>query len=228
MKKAVLFAAGLLGAISLRAQECPMYYPNLVNAELGYSHFDRKGNLTSTSRQKVTDVRKAGGSTEVDVHSEHFDSKGKLQGTVDLTLTCRDGVFYFDMKNYLDQQSMKSYEDMEVTVEGGNLEFPPNLKAGDQLQSGELKMTFVSGGMTVMTMTVNITNRKVESVESVTTPAGTFECNKITYDIATKMLINMRMKGVEWYARQVGMVKSESFSNDGKLMGSSMLNTLSK
>jgi len=82
--------------------------------------------------------------------------------------------------------------------------------------------------MTMMNMTISITNRKVEAVENVTTPAGTFECYKISYDIATKMMINVKMKGTEWYAKNVGLVKSESYNNDGKLMGSNLLTGLTK
>jgi len=77
--------------------------------------------------------------------------------------------------------------------------------------------------MTVMNITIAITNRKVEAVENVTTPAGTFECYKISYDIDTKMMFTVKVKGVEWYAKNVGLVKSESYSTDGKLMGSNLL-----
>lgn len=212
----------------IRAQDCPMYYPDMKDAVLEYKQYDKKGGLAGSSIQKITDIRKSGGSVEISVTAESFDAKGKSLGSVDLTARCDGGVYYIDMKNYLGQQSMESFEDMEMTVEGGNLEMPNNMKAGDLLKNGDLKMTFSSGGMTVMNMTVNISNRKVEAVEDLTTPAGTFECYKISYDAATKMMMNVKTKGVEWYARDVGMVKSESYSSDGKLMGSNVLTALRK
>jgi len=79
-----------------------------------------------------------------------------------------------------------------------------------------------------MTMTINISNRKVEAVESLTTPAGTFECYKISYDVATKMMVNVKSKGVEWYTAGIGMIKSETYSSDGKLLGSNILTSLKK
>ena len=163
-----------------------------------------------------------------EVTSEQFDNKGKSLGSVQLSAKCENGVYYMDMKNYMNQQSMESYKDMEMTLEGGNLEIPANLKAGDMLKNGDMKMSFSSGGMTVMNMTIAISNRKVEAVENLTTPAGTFECYKITYDIATKMMINVKGKGAEWYCKDVGMVKSESYSADGKLMGSTVLASVKK
>jgi hypothetical protein len=71
-------------------------------------------------------------------------------------------------------------------------------------------------------------NRKVEAVENLTTPAGTFECYKISYDIATKMMVNVKAKATEWYSNGVGMVKSETYSTDGKLIGSNVLTALKK
>jgi hypothetical protein len=221
-----MFGAFMLTGIV--AQDCPMYYPDQENTQMEYKQYDKKGNLNGSSVQKITAVRKSAGSTEAEIASEHFDAKGKSLGSVTLTARCEKGIFYIDMKNYLTQESMESYEDMEMTIEGGNLEMPWEMKAGDALKNGDLKMSFASGGMTIMNMTVAITNRKVEAVENITTPAGTFECYKITYDIATKMMINVKMKGAEWYAKNVGMVKSESYTNDGKLAGSILLTGLKK
>jgi hypothetical protein len=216
------FTAGII------AQDCPMYYPDKENTQMEYKQYDKKGGLSGSSVQKITGIKKAAGSTEAEISSESFDAKGKSLGSAKLTARCEAGVFYIDMKNYMSQQSADSYKDMEMTVEGGNLEMPWSMKAGDLLKNGDLKMSFSSGGMTVMNMTISITNRKVEAVENLTTPAGTFECYKISYDIATKMMINVKMKGVEWYAKNVGLVKSESYSTDGKLMGSNLLTGLTK
>jgi len=212
----------------LMAQDCPLYYPDAENAQLEYKQYDKKGGLTGSSIQKITSVKKSAGSTEVEITAESFDEKGKSQGSVQLTSRCEGGIYYIDMKNYMNQESMESYEDMEMTIEGGNLELPSNMKAGDVLKNGDLKMSFSTGGMTIMNMTISVTNRKVEAVENLTTPAGTFECYKISSDIATKMMITVKAKSVEWFAKNVGMVKSESYSADGKLMGSNVLASIKK
>lgn len=224
--KLILSLLGGFLTAGLFAQDCQLYYPSKENAQLGYNQYDKKGNLSGSSLQKITSLKSAPGSTVAEITSESFDAKGKSMGTVKLTARCESGVYFIDMKNYMGAQSTDAYKDMEMSVEGGNLEMPLSLKAGDVLKDGNLKMSFSSGGMTIMNMTIAVTNRKVEAVENITTPAGTFECCKITYDIATKMMINVKMKGVEWYAKNVGLVKSESYSTDGKLMGSSQLSVL--
>ena len=216
------FTAGII------AQDCPMYYPDQENAQMEYKQYDKKGGLTGSTIQKITGIKKSPNAAEAQISSEHFDAKGKSLGSMNLTARCESGVYYIDMKNYMNQQSSDPYKDMEMTMEGGNLEMPWNLKAGDALKNGDLKMSFSNAGMTMMTMTISISNRKVDAVENVTTPAGTFECYKISYDIATKMMINIKMKGAEWYAKNVGLVKSESYNTDGKLMGSTVLTELKK
>ena len=55
---------------------------------------------------------------------------------------CEGGVFYVDMSNYLNQQSTDAYKDMEMSVEGGNLEMPSGMKAGDALEGRRFKDVF--------------------------------------------------------------------------------------
>jgi hypothetical protein len=219
---------GILLFAGVSAQDCPMYYPDTKGAQLEYKQYDKKGGLTGSSIQKITDFKKSAGSTEVQISAESFDAKGKSLGTTQLSAHCDGGIYYIDMKNLMGQQSMEAYKDMEMKIEGGNLEMPSSMKTGDLLKSGDMKIAFSSGGMTIMNMNFSVTNRKVEAIENITTPAGTFECFKISFDVATKMMVNVKTKGVEWYAKNVGMVKSETYSNDGKLMGSNVLTAIKK
>lgn len=229
MKKIAFYCLlGMFLSAGISAQDCPMYFPDTENTQLEYKQYDKKGGLTGSSIQKITSIKNSGTSTEVEVSVESFDAKGKSLGSGQLTARCEGGIYFIDMKNLMGQQAMEAYKDMEMTIEGGNLEIPSSLKAGDILKSGDMKISFSSGGMTVMNMTFNVSNRKVEAVENLTTPAGTFECYKISFDMATKMMVNVKTKGVEWYAKGVGMVKSESYSTDGKLLGSNVLTSIKK
>ena len=75
-----------------------------------------------------------------------------------------------------------------------------------------------------MRLTINITNRKVVGVESVTVPAGTFECFKITYDMETKLGFKASSSAVQWLNKGAGSVKTESYDKKGKLLGTTVLN----
>jgi hypothetical protein len=226
MKKSIISFLSLLLFAGVFAQDCPLYYPDALNSQLEYQQFDKKGKLSGSSIQKVTDFKKTAGGYEVKVSAESFDAKGKSLGTVNLEARCNGGIYFIDMKNLLGAQTIEAYKDMEMQVEGGNLEMPASMKAGDALKNGDMKISFASGGMSIMNMTFNVSNRKVEAVESITTPAGTYECYKISYDVATKMMVNVKTKGIEWYSKGVGLVKSESYSTDGKLLGSMVLSAV--
>jgi len=61
---------------------------------------------------------------------------------------------------------------------------------------------------------VEIKNRKIEGKESITTPAGTWDCFKITYHskVVVKIGIGIPINAnvTEWYASGFGVVKTEA------------------
>jgi hypothetical protein len=76
-----------------------------------------------------------------------------------------------------------------------------------------------------------VRNRKAEAAESITTPAGTWNCIKISFEmeIVTRtagIRIPIRITGNEWYAPGFGVVKSESFRKNGKLAGTSEITSI--
>ena len=77
-----------------------------------------------------------------------------------------------------------------------------------------------------MKIKMDIIDRKVEAMETITTPAGTFETYKITSKSIMKNQMGISMTfefdNVEWLAKEVGVVKSESFRK-GKSNGYTLL-----
>ena len=58
----------------------------------------------------------------------------------------------------------------------------------------------------------------METIEDVTVAAGIFKGYKFSSDVNTvAMGIKVNAKSTEWYAKGVGIVKSESFDKNGKL-----------
>lgn len=229
MKKIITLLAfvGLLRIVAI-GQDCKMYYPDTENAQMEYKSFDKKNKLTGSSVQKIKAITKNANSITATIEAETFDNKGASQGKAEMTARCENGIFYIDMKNFVNQQSLEGFKDMEMKIEGGSLEMPSKLSTGDVLKNGDMKMIFSSSGSPMMTMTINISNRKVEGIEDVATDAGTFKCYKISYDIATKMMFNIKGKGVEYFNEDIGMVKSESYTSTGDLQGYTLLSSVKK
>jgi hypothetical protein len=76
-------------------------------------------------------------------------------------------------------------------------------------------------------MNADVINRKVETIEDLTVPAGTFNCLKIIGDVSGKVLgLSISGKSAQWYSPGVGMVKSESYDKKGELSSSMVLTSL--
>jgi hypothetical protein len=226
MKKSIVFLLLFIfiEVIMVSAQDCVSYLPMKQGAIWETQHFDAKNKLSSTVKSQVKDKTTNGSSIKLQIESETFDSKGKTLGKNKYDAGCDNGVFYLDMRGNIDQNGMSNFKDMQVTINADNLDFPANPQPGQTLKSGKFQLEAQMPGMPGgFKMTVEVFNRKVDGTESITTPAGTFDCVKMTYDMKTFMMVEVITKGVEWYAKDVGLVKSETYDAKGKLMASSLL-----
>jgi hypothetical protein len=228
MKKiGLLLASAILTMTWMRGQDCSsMYLPQRADAQLEYEQYSADDRLTGSTIQRITNLQQSANSVQATIAIESYDAEGQAIGDMEVDVRCEDGIYYIDMANYFNQQAMQGMEDMEISIEGGNLELPSELHEGDELEGGEMTISVSAGGMTIMNMTISIGDRKVEAVENVTTDAGTFECYKVSYVISMQMMGNMQTKGIEWFAKNVGMVRSETYGDDGKLAAYTVLTSL--
>jgi len=226
MKKSIfiLLAAFLItGNSILFSQECVFYSPVEKGAVLTYSNFDKKDKLTGTTTQTVIDNYNEEGAQVIKLRNEYQGVDMDSAFVRELKMKCKDGKYYMDMESYIGESTLTPYSNMETTIEVDNMTIPAKLKAGEMLDNGGVTVTISNNGMKIMKISVIVSNRKVEAQENITTQAGTFECYKISYDISTKMLITIKASNVEWYAKNVGVVRSESYNKKGKLTGYTLL-----
>jgi len=227
MKTRFLFVLQALFFISMAsAQDCVYYYPHVEGAKLVYQHYDKNDKITGKLSQELTSFSATASGSKGDIISRMYDKDDKLLTEVELQMRCEKGVFYFDMMSYVNQESMKAYEDMDVTVDAKDVEFPSNLKAGDKLADAEIKIT-VNTGIFPLTFTVSVTDREVVAKENVTTAAGTFETYKINQTTTAVFGLEFTTQSTEWISKDVGMVKSISYRN-GKQESRSELISLSR
>ncbi|MDN5203395.1 hypothetical protein QQ008_18555 [Fulvivirgaceae bacterium BMA10] len=188
--------------------------------EFEMTNYDSKGKADSRVKHKVLEKTVSGGDVMVKVSMELYDKKDELVNSGEYEVKCEGGVFKVDMRSLINLEQTKAYANMEATVDADQLEIPSNPKAGDELADGFMEITFGP----VIKMRVNVTDRKVEAIENVTTDAGTFNCIKISENIDSQIMIaKVKAKSVAWYSKDVGTVKTESYNKKGKLMGYSVL-----
>jgi hypothetical protein len=195
------------------SQNCDSYYYFQKNKTVEMTITNKKGKESGKNIYTIADVNKSGTMVSSTINSELLDSKGKSIATAINNMKCVAGVIMMDMKMFIPSAQQ---EQMGTVAGGGEvyIEYPANMKEGDALKDASFSMDFKSKAGMNGSITIEMTNRKVESKESITTPAGTWNCFKITYHskMNFKMLIgfNMNADVTEWYAPGFGVVKTES------------------
>jgi hypothetical protein len=195
------------------------------------TYYNDDGKVTGSAKTTYKKVEKIGPTTMASATQENYDKKGKLASSTDFTIKCENGSLLFDMKLMMPQQQAESFKDLEMTVDGADKEIPSDLSAGSVLKDAQVKFSFKSKSgmaMPMMNVSVWITDRKVEGKESVTTSAGTFDCFKITENVEVKTILKVKTKTASWFSNEAGVVKTESYKDNGKLVGKSELTELIK
>ena len=208
---------------------CKSFFPLEKGTELTYENYNKKEKLESTDFMKITDIIEEAGKTTIKVHTASQDKKGEEISTSDFEYICENGVFKISMESIVDEEMMEAYKDMDVVMEQNELELPADMEVGQTLPDADIAITITSNGMQVMKMKFDITERKVEAIEDLTTDAGTFECYKLSQNTTAKILFMTKTyKTVEWLSENVGSVRSETYSETGKLQSYRVLKSIKR
>jgi len=176
---------------------------------------NNKGNESGKMIYKISDVTKSGSSATATINSEFIDTKGKTITSSTNNVKCTGGMMQMDMKVFIPAAQQEQIKSGSANASDVYLEYPSNMNVGDQLKDGQLSMDYESSSGLKSSIQISITERKVEGKETVTTPAGTWECFKITAHnkIVSKIAgigIPINMDVTEWFAPGFGIVKTES------------------
>jgi uncharacterized membrane protein len=199
------------------AQNCNNYLLLQNNKKVEMTIYNKKGKETGKQVWNVSNVKKNGNTTTATLNSEMFDKDGKSMNKGVNEVKCVGGTLNMNMKLMLNPDQVKAFgKDAKITATGEFLDYPATLNEGDNLNDGHLKMNIVSENGMNMSLELDVTERKVQAgKETVTSPAGTWECFKITskQKITTRIGgigIPIKMEVTEFCAPGVGVVKTES------------------
>ncbi len=217
MKKAAFLLLMTFWSSIVFAQDCDAFYAVKKGVKLGYAYFDAKDKMTSSSETVVTEVKSVGSSLEAQMFITMKDKNNKPTFEGASKVVCKEDAVYLDITNLLGPQT-QSFGKMEVSLSGDGVVLPNKLKAGQKLADSHNEIKLGMNGTAIMTMTYDISEHIVEAEEQVTTPAGTFDCFRVSYQMSSKtLLVNTTVKVVQWFAKGVGVVKSETFDKKGNL-----------
>jgi hypothetical protein len=233
MRKLLLLLSIIFFANGISHSQCNTYYDFREGTEFEVESFNAKDRKQGRSVSRVTSYSESGNGFEAVIQSTIFDNKNKEAHKGDYSMNCNNGLIFIDMKKFVPEESLKAMEGAELEIKGDLLELPTRLAVGQTLKDGTIEMKMSTQQAIGMSTTITITDRKVEAKETITTPAGQFECFKITYTINARtnmMGINMNnvMKAAEWVSEGVGVVKTSSFNARGALTGYTLLSRYEK
>ncbi len=232
MKKSIAsILAFTFGIVFLNAQEtCSKYYPMEEGSSFQYTMFDKKGKTEGVTDYTITNVTNEGGTTNATFDMKFTDEKGKQVFNTDYNISCTGDGITIDFESLFPTQMMSQYQEMgiEMDITGTDIQLPNDLSVGKKLEDANVAVAMNMSGIK-MNITVDQTNRMVENKETVTTPAGTFDCYVITESTTSKIMgATQEMNNKLWLAEGVGMVKQESYKKNGNLISSMELTKFSK
>ena len=207
----------------LGQDKCSKYYPLEKGTRFQVTMLDNKNKTTGVIDYLVKEYSDNSAILSYEMH----DEKGKMIAASEYGMTCTDKGVSIDFKSLAAPGIMEQYKDMEIDITGSDLILPNNLSVGQTLPDAEMMMN-VKVTPINLKMNFNISNRKVEGSEKITTSAGIFDCIIISYDHESKMGIKISGRAKQWLAEGVGLVKQDSYNKKGKLMGTSILTAFQK
>ncbi|MEI6122292.1 MAG: hypothetical protein WCQ95_01560 [Bacteroidota bacterium] len=229
MKKSVLsfVIISTISVFALKAQDCVCYSPTNVGAKLEITNYDAQGVVTGSSLQTLIKKEITGNETRITFSSQRIKTNPEKDSVSTYDYYCKAGVFYVDMNKIVEPFKANLNNSMELTFSAIDLQIPGNLKVGDELPKSSVIITITSGKLPIMKYSISMVNRKVAAIETITTSAGSFECYKITYDNKSSMKFEVLHKCADWFAVNVGIIKSETYDEKGVLLNYFLLTKFS-
>lgn len=241
MKKILFsFAAICIIAISqsfMTSGDCSGYFFGKLGAKFEIKNFDAKNKLLTWYDESIDSVVSLGNAVRIVTNCKVYVTRGKCLSDNNYATKCENGIFYFNMSTYqmAYQNPMQSTMKVKSICEGGDIEFPSTITPGQTLKDSKMVITtIVTGSPNPMIngnskCTDEIYNRKAISDTTITTSAGTFNCIKISMDSKTDGGVlggTTIMHFVECYAKNVGMVRTDTYNAKGKLIAYSLLSSI--
>ncbi len=230
MKNYIFLLFGFLFFSPLFAQQdiCDELYLFKEGYYMKQAEFNSKGKQTGTSEFRVLDIVKQNGAVISTVQMKIDDGKKKSEPMeYEVEYQCKDQTLYIDLTSF-GVEMLQGMNTAEIRIDGEGMAYPSNLSEGMSLPDVSQTIDIIMEGMGMMKTTMTAYDRKVLGKEKVTTPAGTFECFKITNTFTIKMVVSSTFTTITYFNQEMGSVKSEFYNRNGKLKSYSEIIEFSK
>lgn len=234
MKLKVLFlTATLFVATGAMAQQnCAFFFPNQQGEQITRNCYDAQGKLTNILVYRVDQTYDYPSGLEVIANYTFADAAGKTLTSGQMVARCNDDNFSMSMGDIATFPIALNMMSADVFMMGDLMNYPSvfsdpsNPIDNDDFDSGTLRL--YQKGNKDNRAEISVSNREFISNESIDTPAGAFYCTKIKYDMDIwTPQGTIKGYGYEWYAPNIGIVRSEQY-NKKELQSYSVLSNIKK
>lgn len=210
-------------------QEKTPYFCNVEDSVLEYVRTTAEGDVKWYHTMRIDDVKQEGDLTRIDYTSHILNHKRKPyygDEPAQLQATVNKGTVTLDVAESVAAVFRTMLpSNAKISSSGGESSLPSDMSLGDVLPDVHASVKALG-----LTMKITVTERKALRYETITTPAGTFDCIVVRERKVEKgMGRNRHTVADTWYARGIGMVRHDTYSPELELQTSeklvSILNT---
>lgn len=215
--------------VTTLAQEttCINFFPQREGASLVYKKYTASDSLLEVVTYKtVMSTKDEEPKPEVDFIIE--DGEGKILDNGRINSYCDKGIFYLNIMNHV--SLVTGYFNRDNEYLGDFLDYPNTLDTS-RIYSGNLSLRggeFIARSKDTKQVIVSVKagNRVYEKNEDVITPVGTFKASKVTFSGEISRYNTLTpFRCTEWYAPELGIIRTELYNNKGELVNYSVLSS---
>ena len=224
--KLILLATLTFAAAEMAGQEHTPYFCNKANTTLEYTRATAGGEIKWYHTMAIKEVNRSTDTTAINYTSyiqnhKHKPYYGKEPAKLSATAT-NQGVTLNVAESVAAVFRTLFPGNTRITSTGGESALPSNITPGDTLPN-----VYSSVKALGMTMKITVTQRQVLRFETITTPAGTYDCIVIREKKVEKgMGRNRHTIADTWYSRGIGMVRHDTYNLYLELQTSEILTAI--
>lgn len=224
MRLFLLFLLVTVFVSTSNAQDCNALEMIQEGSKWELTSYDKKDKVQGSTLYHVKEVATKGDVVIWKISMKLKDDKGDVYNDTETEVRCEAGVFKMSMEQFMNSEQMQSMQSMDVEIDASDIEYPTVPKVGEVLTDASIDIKATTNGITTLNIQTKIVDRKIESEEEITTPAGTFNCLVISQTTSTKFgFIDKNFPSKDWYLPGFGVVRTETYKENGKLIGYSLL-----
>ena len=218
----------ILLLLPLSIAAVPTYFCTDVGTTLNYVRkYVDSGEVKWYHKLKVTSVIERNDSTVVTTMSDFVDDSGESVMDFPVTQYVRisnDGAIKLELTDAVVAILHSKIPVGHAKKSGEAVELTAGMKPGDILPSAQAQVSMLG-----LKYTVNVTDRKVLRNESITTPAGTFDCIVISeHKVERAPAYRREATALSWYADGIGYVRHDTYDKNMHLETSEQLYSIDR